>query len=323
MFCRTLMHVAATLLLSILIGCQTSPPKIDVPQWYIVPSKDTADTLKGVGTGLSKKSAKQRAAEDIVERISLQVETASESSQTLSLGQVSSAYQQKNKTASARIQLTNIVEEKAVKIKHDYYVQISVKRGDILQSLHEKARKASRAIKDTLSGVATKTRLETVIELNQQKGQVSELSRLIRLLKALDYVYSDTAHQALVEKFERKRADALAKFSVRVQAKKSLQPIAQSLQAYLQKQGVLALSPHPDLDIIITEQSLKKIVYGSIMADVTLTLSLKNKKNIVFYKEDIKANATSVTSYEAAKQIAFNQLSKDVEKFDAIKNLEF
>lgn len=309
-------------MLASLVGC-TSSTQVKVPQWFLTPTSHTGEKLYGVGQGLSKKVAKQKAIEDIVEYISVQVKTQSVSSQTLSLGKLSRSYQDTTKLSSSTIKLTKITEENAAQQGHDFYMQVSVNRYDLIMSLKKKAAEYQAQIQLAISTAKSLSRLEAVLLLNKKQAVAKAFAELIPIISALEPTYDSKQQESTVTHFIHYRNQLVNNFSVNINAKPALTPIVEAIQNYLSEQGIVSQKKQADLTIAINEKTIKQTLYGSEHAKMTLSLKLQNSQKKTFKNEFINQSASSVTSFNVAKSQAINALSKKINDSSTIKSLGF
>ncbi len=314
-------RVFSLILIGVLASC-ASTPKVTTPNWYINPIANQGNKLYGVGQGLSKKAAKQRALEDILQFISVELATQSTSSQTVSLGQLSSSYNQKSKISTSNIQFTKVTEEQTAQSGVDYYMQVSVNKSDIVDSLNKKANKHARELKAAVSE-KNSSPIDSLLTLNKQQKALKELVELTPLLSSFDPHYSEIEHERLIQQFIKKRASLVKQFSIKIDAPDTLTPLVDSIYSYFNRQNVLKVSAKPDLLIVLRESSQQSSLYGSTTAEVSLNIQLKDRKNTVIYKENVKKSASSVTSFAKAKTSAITQLAKQVNDLNSIKHLGF
>lgn len=314
-------RILSFIFVSFLVSC-ASTPKVSAPTWYVNPIANQGHKLYGVGQGLSKKVAKQRALEDILQFISVELSAQSTTSQTVSLGRLSSSYNQKSKISTSSIQFTKVTEEQSVQSGVDYYMQVSVNKSDIVNSLHKKANAHSNKLEAAVSA-KHRSPLESLLTLNSQQKTLKELIKLVPLLSSLDPHYSNFKHESLIQQFIKKRSDLVNQFSIKVDAPDHLTPIVDSVYSFFNQQNVLKVSNKPDLLIVLRESSKQSSIYGSTTAEISLNIELKDRENTVIYKENVKKSASSVTSFANAKNSAITQLAKQVNELNSMKHLGF
>ncbi len=162
-----------------------------------------------------------------------------------------------------------------------------------------------------------------MLTLNKQQKALKELVELTPLLSSFDPHYSEIEHERLIQQFINKRASLVKQFSIKIDAPDTLTPLVDSIYSYFNRQNVLKVSAKPDLLIVLRESSQQSSLYGSTTAEVSLNIQLKDRKNTVIYKENVKKSASSVTSFAKAKTSAITQLAKQVNDLNSIKHLGF
>lgn len=183
--------VSTLLVVSVFTGCMGKKPKKvvlkPIPAWYKTPKQDTADSLYGVGTGMSMEESKNSAIQAVASKIVTQINSSMSMKNEQVDSYLTTHVKQEVNIKTDNIVLPNIKVLNNKLINGEYYAEIQVDRKTVYDIYVSKSTK----LLDILSARVNKsldTNLGYIIKNTKQIGtQISELNSNITVIKGVGY----------------------------------------------------------------------------------------------------------------------------------------
>ena len=322
MDCSTCMKstqiLLASLLLIVLSACVSNQPKqasnqvnAEIPSWVKVPPGDNSVHMYGIGEGYSLDRAKQSALKDIAGKLATHVKSETENRSYLQNGQLDSSFKQKINTHVKDTKLTNYETLKTAQSQGQYYVLVAMSRAAFVKDKQDQLAEINNRISTELNNVEKKNKLLQLVSYNEAINLSNQARPLIYLIGAADSKADVQQHLDTYRKYEQKEKRLSETTQFFLKSNVEMAPLVRQIQKALQTNG-FQLSNRSKADSVVelkgsmTEQE----IFSTKSVRINFDVLTKTRSGQLVSSRSYQLTGSSVTSYDSARKIAMNKLTK-------------
>lgn len=236
----------ALLVLSFLVGCQSSPSKESevqnksVSEPFVAPV-DNESHFYGVGFGLNELEAQNDALSKIATRISTSVISNTNSSQSVIFKDgsesIDRSFQKKINTQTKKINFSNIQVVKKGRIDDGLQLLVSVSRKSLINNYSKKINGVEFELKQDFKSFEEASSFQKLLGENALLNKLAELESLVQTMLVLNNKFNASSSVSLAEEIYRKIKSNKQAVRFNIQSDKNSEPFTRLLSSKLAFEG--------------------------------------------------------------------------------------
>lgn len=283
------------------------------PAWVSTPTRDTSETIYGIGSGFSYNEAKEAALKDISGKLITQISSRSKSEVSQYNSSVSRSANASINTSTIETQLSDYKVVNSEQIGNEIFIQISMSRRGFIKSTSSRLKELDDKIKRALRDASKKTKLQKFITTQNLTPSIEKARSLVLLLQAAGSKQDTDKYLNYYSNAVSGSNELLYNVRFNVSSNKSLHGFAKHLVALLHNENIsasISKARNADVNIQLSGDVTNSFIFSQHMAQLKTRIKISDNKNRVISVREYESSGSSVSGSGAASMSAIKKMGE-------------
>lgn len=313
--------------LLLISGCSSQPDvavnekQTMLPKWFLAPPQNDELYLYGIGSAKNSEEAIQQALENLLSKLSITLESSFTMQQTSKKDlweyfSTTSSLDIKSSVAKMKINNYEVIQMQKMQY-NEYIALVRVQKAQFISAHKRSLENLLSTIQMHEKVIANSDPLTRDAFYQDASKLLSKKHNIVMILATLDKNFNTNRYLQYMQHIDKERYNVEKKMNfVLVNGTKNKlfsDAIRSSLSQSFHLVSFIDMTDPNQLYIHLSHKTIYKKVRGIFLADVTLTVTLKDQKNNIIKTQQLQLKGYSVTSkQDALKDAAFKLKDKDI-----------
>ena len=299
-------------------GCAVWPAAEDdhLPGWALNPPSDDRSRIYAVGEGDSLRAARDDALGMIAGKINTNVQAETSLEVKLVNGQESSALRNNIRTSTEALKLSDYQMLKSAQVSGKRFILLALDRGNLVNTLKSKLETLDQRILGRLDASGSNQPLRRLYTINMMRDDLAEGLQILAFIEGLDPAYNSQVYSKRYNGLFKEREQLEQTVRLGIEADENTQVLKNTLISLFLEQGVQAESYRAGQQYSgvarVMSSAERAEIFDEMHVQIGVTMKLVNSNGVAVSQSQLKAGASSLSSFDAAVNSANRLLSEKV-----------